>query len=178
MRIAETICKQYSIDVMHNHCNGWSVILSTAQSLGHIVSGPRVTWLLADSAQTCLKSFRLSAPLPNLGKPLYPPTPTPTHIQIYLLFSCGVYQAAAMYGVLGVKPPPIADEKLELQSEFSVILAQVRCVYYSRLNTYFSRLNPNICITCIEPPHDVNHIFACPLKLTHLTPLSLWSEPV
>ncbi|XP_054088079.1 uncharacterized protein LOC128922244 [Zeugodacus cucurbitae] len=84
-------------------------------------------------------------------------------------------------GVLKTKPPPIADEELELPRETRVTLAQLRSGYCSRLNSYLSRLNPDIqntCPACNESPHDSNHLFVCPMNPTHLTPLSLWSNPV
>ena len=84
-------------------------------------------------------------------------------------------------GVLRVKPPPIADVELELPRETRVTLAQLRSGYCNRLNSYLSRIDPdilNICPAYNEAPHDTNHLFACPTNPTHLTPFSLWSEPV
>ncbi|XP_049316536.1 uncharacterized protein LOC125779305 [Bactrocera dorsalis] len=84
-------------------------------------------------------------------------------------------------GVLGVKAPPIADEELQLPRETRVTLAQLRSGYCSRLNSYLSRIDPdisNICPACNESPHDTGHLFACPTNPTHLTPSSLWSDPV
>ncbi|XP_054727439.1 uncharacterized protein LOC129237065 [Anastrepha obliqua] len=83
--------------------------------------------------------------------------------------------------VIGVQPPPIADEELQLPRESRVILAQLRSGYCSRLNSYLSRIDPdilNICPACEGTPHDTNHLFTCPNKPTHLTPLSLWTQPV
>ncbi len=84
-------------------------------------------------------------------------------------------------GVLRIKPPPIADVELELPRETRVTLAQLRSGYCSRLNSYLSRIDldiPNTCPACNESLHDTNHPFACPTNPTHLTPFSLWSDPV
>ncbi|XP_069963874.1 uncharacterized protein [Bactrocera oleae] len=84
-------------------------------------------------------------------------------------------------GVLGVKPPPIADVELDLSRETRVTLAQLCSGYCSRLNFYLFRIDPdipNICPAYNEAPHDTNYLFACPTSPAHLTPFSLWSDPV
>lgn len=47
-------------------------------------------------------------------------------------------------GVLGVKPPPIADEELKLLRETSVILAQLSFGDCNKLNSYLSKIEPDI----------------------------------
>nr|XP_036217164.1 uncharacterized protein LOC106619600 [Bactrocera oleae] len=82
---------------------------------------------------------------------------------------------------LGVKPPPIADKELELPPKSGVTFPQLRSGYCSSLNSYLSRIDPdipNIYPACNESPHDTNHLFTCPTNPTHLTPFSLWSDPV
>nr|XP_036232711.1 uncharacterized protein LOC118683639 [Bactrocera oleae] len=47
-------------------------------------------------------------------------------------------------GILGVKPPPIADVELELPCESRVTFAQLRSGYCNRLSSYLSRIDPYI----------------------------------
>ena len=51
-------------------------------------------------------------------------------------------------GVLQVKPPPIADGELELPRETRVTLAQLRSGYCGRLNSYLSRIDPDM--SCVQ----------------------------
>lgn len=58
---------------------------------------------------------------------------------------------------------PIADEELKLSREPREILAQLRFEYFSRLNSYLSRFDPdmpNACLACNNYPHNTNHLFA------------------
>lgn len=83
--------------------------------------------------------------------------------------------------VLGGRPPPIADqEERTLPRGTRVILAQLRSGWCSRLNSYWSRIEPtipNTCPACQRGPHDVNHLFDCRANPTRLTPTSLWTHP-
>ncbi|XP_067636615.1 uncharacterized protein [Eurosta solidaginis] len=83
--------------------------------------------------------------------------------------------------VLKVKYPKLAEEERILPRETRVTLAQLRSGYCNRLNSYISRINPdiqNVCPACNVSPHDTNHLFNCNVEPTPLTPLSLWSTPV
>ena len=83
--------------------------------------------------------------------------------------------------VLGDHPPPVAAEERELPRQTRVVLAQLRSGWCSRLNSYWARINSdvqNICPACGTGPHDTLHLFRCPAKPTHLTPVSLWTQPI
>lgn len=62
-------------------------------------------------------------------------------------------------------------------------LVEVKMAYLEKttkpLNSYLTKINtdiPNIYPACKESPHDSNHFFVYPAKLTHLTQLSLWFD--
>uniref|UniRef100_A0A8D8ZRS1 Uncharacterized protein n=1 Tax=Cacopsylla melanoneura TaxID=428564 RepID=A0A8D8ZRS1_9HEMI len=47
-------------------------------------------------------------------------------------------------------------------------------------DSYLNRLDPavkNECPLCQGQPHDVHHIFSCPIKPTQLTVRDLWMKP-
>lgn len=79
---------------------------------------------------------------------------------------------------------PVTDVlgvKHELPRETIVTLAQLCSRYCNRLNFYLSRIYSdilNLCPICKKSPRDVNHLFACSAKSSHLTRFSLRSDPV
>ncbi|XP_073848579.1 uncharacterized protein [Musca autumnalis] len=95
-----------------------------------------------------------------------------------------VAQAVRRYSVnavLGNHPPSIAAEERQLPRQTRVVLAQLRSGRCSRLNSYWARIDakiPNICPACGLGPHDTLHLFNCPANPTHLSPHSLWTQPV
>ena len=78
-------------------------------------------------------------------------------------------------------PPAIAANERELPRQTRVVFAQLRSGWCRRLNSYWARINSdvqNICPACGTDPHDTLHLFCCPAKPTHLTPVSLWTQPI
>ena len=69
------------------------------------------------------------------------------------------------------RPPPIATAEQTLPRKTRTILAQL-CTGHSRiLGQYMNRIDPtacNYCRNCGHSPHDTQHLFDCPLKLTTL----------
>ena len=61
-------------------------------------------------------------------------------------------------------------------------LAQLRSGYCKLLGSYKSRIKKDdsvdVCADCGQTPHDVKHLFACPVHPTTLIPSDLWSKPV
>lgn len=83
--------------------------------------------------------------------------------------------------VLGGRPPPIAEEERTLPRRTRVVLAQLRSGWCTRLNSYWSRIEPTIpdtCPACQRGPHDVHHLFNCGANATHLGPESIWTHPI
>ena len=83
--------------------------------------------------------------------------------------------------VLGVKPPDINKEELNLPRHIRTQLSQLRSGFSRRLNSYLSRLDDTIddkCPRCNDTPHDTRHLFNCPDDPTTLDVLSLWTTPV
>ncbi len=61
------------------------------------------------------------------------------------------------------------------------LLSQLRSGYSRLLNSYLHRIDDNIedkCPLCNQTPHDTVDLFNCPNNPTHLTVLSLWTQPV
>ena len=82
--------------------------------------------------------------------------------------------------VLNAPPPPISESEKLLRST-RVKLAQLRGGYSKLLNSYMSRIDPevrDVCPDCQESPHDTKHLFQCKNKPTHLKIDSLWLMPV
>lgn len=83
--------------------------------------------------------------------------------------------------VIGVQPPSIADDELQLPLKTCVTLVQLWSGYCNILNSYLTLIDPdilNICAACEGIPHYTNHLFTCSLKATHLTLLSIWTQPL
>ena len=83
--------------------------------------------------------------------------------------------------VLGGRPPPIARVEASLPRPTRVTLSQLRSGYSKYLNSYLTRVNPEIadrCPDCDSPNHTTRHLFSCPARPTGLTPESLWTNPV
>ncbi|KAI5753717.1 hypothetical protein M8J77_002697 [Diaphorina citri] len=81
--------------------------------------------------------------------------------------------------VLNTHPPPVSSEEKELPREARSKLAQLRSGFSTLLNSYRSRIDPNIrdeCPLCAGTPHDTNHLFNCLAKPTTLTPIDLWEN--
>ena len=83
--------------------------------------------------------------------------------------------------VLNAKPPEVNESEKTLPKRARSTLAQLRSSYSCKLNSYLSRIDPNIedkCPDCGGSPHTTQHLFSCPAKPTSLTVKSLWTEPV
>ena len=83
--------------------------------------------------------------------------------------------------VLGGYPPPVSKDEIQLPRFTRTALAQLRSGWCRKLNHYMSRLDASITDTCPDcggGPHDTNHLFTCPAKPTHLSPLDLWTSPL
>ena len=77
--------------------------------------------------------------------------------------------------------PDISEEERELPRETRTALAQLRSGYSRLLNSYLSRLDPdikNICPDCSATPHDTIHLFNCRKKKVKVGVESLWTDPV
>lgn len=109
------------------------ICLERNRLLGTSRGHPSITSTTLDSTSITLRTQQTS----DKHWPPFtvePSTPSPTPLN----------------GVLGVKPPHIADEELELPRKTRVTLAQFRSGYCSRLNSYLSRIDPDIPNIC---PH-------------------------
>ena len=76
---------------------------------------------------------------------------------------------------------PIFESEKKLPRSTRVKLAQLRSGYSKLLNSYMSRIDPevrDVCPDCQESPHDTKHLFECKKKPTHFTIDSLWLLPV
>ena len=83
--------------------------------------------------------------------------------------------------VLNAPPPPISESEKKLPRSTRVKLAQLRSVYSKLLNSYMSRIDPevrDVCPDCQESQHDMKNLFECKKKPTHLTIDSLWLTTV
>ncbi len=77
--------------------------------------------------------------------------------------------------------PNVNESEKSLPRGARSILAQLSSSYSSKLNSYLSRIDPNIedkCPDCGGSPHTTQHLFSCPAKPTSLTVSSLWNKPV
>ncbi|KAL1446099.1 hypothetical protein WDU94_005492 [Cyamophila willieti] len=82
--------------------------------------------------------------------------------------------------VLNTPPPEIAKEEKSLPRKTRTTLAQLRSGWCQLLNSYQNKINNEIadtCPSCGVGPHDVQHLFSCTAKPTHLTTTDLWSHP-
>jgi hypothetical protein len=79
------------------------------------------------------------------------------------------------------RPPPEIDKTETALSRMArTRLAQLRSSYSSIVNSYVSRIDPNVrdlCPDCGNGPHDVDHLFNCSTNPTNLTVLDLWKKP-
>ncbi len=83
--------------------------------------------------------------------------------------------------VLKTKPPDVKESEKSLPRQTRSTLSQLRSSYSCKLNSYLSRIDPNIddkCPDCGGSPHDTKHLFSCPARPTRLTVKSLWTRPV
>ncbi|KAI5734180.1 hypothetical protein M8J77_003526 [Diaphorina citri] len=81
---------------------------------------------------------------------------------------------------VGFSHPPVSSEEKELPREARTKLAQMRSGFSTLLNSYKSRIDPNIqneYPLCAGTPHDTNHLFNCPAKPTTLTPIVQQNRP-
>lgn len=82
--------------------------------------------------------------------------------------------------VINSKPPEINKQELNLKRKIRTKLAQLRSGFSRKVNSYMSRIDPeirNICPNCNATPHDVPHLFNCPANPTQLKPIDLWKRP-
>ena len=100
-----------------------------------------------------------------------------------VLHTKAVSQAINSYApnrVLGTKPPKIHQEENQLSRKTRVKLAQHRSGFVPDLFSYKHRIDesiPDNCPNCNLTPHDVIHLFNCPMKPTELKPIDLWNKP-
>ncbi len=83
--------------------------------------------------------------------------------------------------VLQANPPEVNKMEANLTRSVRSQLSQLRSGYSRLLNSYLHRIDDNIedkCPLCNQTPHDTVHLFNCPNNPTHLTVLSLWTQPV
>jgi hypothetical protein len=83
--------------------------------------------------------------------------------------------------VLQTKPPNINENEKSLPRRVRSTLAQLRSGYSKYLNSYLSRIDPqihDICPKCKLGPHDTNHLFNCTSSPTQLEVVDLWKKPV
>ncbi len=83
--------------------------------------------------------------------------------------------------VLQANPPEVNKMEANLTRSVRSQLSQLRSGYSRLLNSYLHRIDDNIedkCPLCKQTPHDTVHLFNCPQNPTHLTVLSLWTQPV
>ena len=82
--------------------------------------------------------------------------------------------------VLGTKPPVISADEQSLPRLARTKLAQLRTGYSTLLNSYRSRISPEVkdsCPDCGRGPHDLQHLFNCEKNPTDLEILDLWLKP-
>ena len=82
--------------------------------------------------------------------------------------------------VLGTKPPVISADEQSLPRLARTKLAQLRTGYSTLLNSYRSRISPEVkdsCPDCGRGPHDLHHLFNCEKNPTDLEILDLWLKP-
>ena len=82
--------------------------------------------------------------------------------------------------VLKDKPPDIDPSELTLPRKCRTELARLRSGFSRNLKSYMSRIDPEVvdkCPECDTSPHDVEHVFNCPMNPTELDPSDLWLRP-
>ena len=82
--------------------------------------------------------------------------------------------------VLNTLPPPINPGECLLSRKVRSELSRLRSGYSRLLNSYLSRIDPEIqdrCPKCQSSPHDVHHLFACDRNPTDLEVTDLWTRP-
>ena len=87
---------------------------------------------------------------------------------------------SSSFKLLNGQQSPIASAEQTLSMKTRTILAQL-CTGHSRiLGQYMNIIYPTARIhyhDCGHSPHDTHHLFDCPLKLTTLIVVSLWTTP-
>ena len=82
--------------------------------------------------------------------------------------------------VLDDLPHPINDSERDLTNKERATFAQLRTGYCRLIGSYRSRIKKdaslNVCADCINTPHDVNHLFACPAHPMTLISSDLWKK--
>ena len=77
--------------------------------------------------------------------------------------------------VLDGRLPPIGNSEKELTRKEHSTLAQLKSGYCRLLGSYKSSIKKDasldVCADCGTTPHDVNHIFVCPVHPTTLIPM-------
>ena len=82
--------------------------------------------------------------------------------------------------VLGVRPPEISEEEVQLPRKARTTLSQLRSGYSIKLNSYKLSIGlrqDGLCPECEVHEHTTSHLFDCPAHPTHLTIADLWSKP-
>ena len=82
--------------------------------------------------------------------------------------------------VLNEAPPDVSWEEINLSRKARCELSRLRSGYSRNLNSYMSRLNPEIqdsCPRCNATPHNTTHLFNCTQRPTNLTTRDLWTKP-
>ena len=81
--------------------------------------------------------------------------------------------------VLNSRPPAIKEKEKSLPRTTRSTLSQLRSGYSQYLNSYKSRIDPNISDKCpnCNNSHTTAHLFNCPGNPTDLNVTSLWNNP-
>ena len=82
--------------------------------------------------------------------------------------------------VLNDIPPDIAVQEKDLPRKTRCELSRLRSGYSRNLNSYLSRINPevqDVCPRCGVSPHNTNHLFNCSMNPTQLQTIDLWTRP-
>jgi hypothetical protein len=84
--------------------------------------------------------------------------------------------------VLGEEPPDVNRREKRLPRQVRCVLSQLRSGFCRHLKSYQHKLNPliaNECPDCHGTPHDVLHIFNCPVRRNPRVGVrDLWSRPI
>ena len=83
--------------------------------------------------------------------------------------------------VLNRAPPQLNEEEKTLNRKTRTTLSQLRSGYSNYLNSYRSRIDPNItdtCPRCSAQNHTTTHLFNCTENPTDLTVVDLWKKPI
>ena len=98
------------------------------------------------------------------------------------IHTMAVNQAVTSLGrnvVLDDRPPAINISEKELTRKERTAIAQLRSGYCRLIGSYKSRISKDVSLdVCSETPHDVKHLFNCPVHPTTMTPSDLWNRPV